>query len=396
MKSEGMSICIVTVSFVPDNQAVSIRMKYLAEAFTKKGYKVTILTSKKSKEVENFNVKTNFFAPASNKDRLYIRLLKEIVFATETFFRILTSKRQLYLITSPPFTLALFAALGCTLRGTKFILDVRDEYPEVYFSERLISPNSFIGKCLIRAETWMYKRAFLITTVTNRILHKISNKLKQGSRKAWLLRNGYADGIEPALKEHSQTASFVLMFHGNMGKFQNPKLILDLAHRCFINKKNIEFKIFGWGNNIDILQNHNIPNLNIQGELSHQEIKKIIPTVHLGFSFQKDDEIAKNSFPSKIYEFIGAGIPTLITPISEAGDFVESNQVGFQFNPEDIDGIYSKLVFLLENQNELDVLKKNALAVKDKLSRKYLSMDFVEKFTTLIEHPEKPIVLHTT
>lgn len=383
MNSEKPEICIVTVNFIPDNQAVSIRMKYLAGALVKEGYPVTIMTSKQSKGVKDFDVKVNLFSPGTNKDGLAIRLIKEILFAIETFIRIILARRRFYIVTSPPFTLAFLACAACVLSGSKYVLDVRDEYPEVYFSEKLISRNGMIGKMLISFERWMYKNAFLITTVTNRIIIKIQNKVKD-KRKIWLLRNGYAEGIEPATV--TKSPFFNVMFHGNMGKFQNPKLILDLAQRCYVNNKNIRFTIFGWGNSVQLLHGQNIPNLDIQGEVSHQEIKKIIPSVQLGFSFQKDGEIPKNSFPSKIYEFIGAGVPTLITPISEAGDFVEENQVGFQFNSDDVDGIYSKLISLSENQHDLENLRKNTIAVREKLSRKYLSEDFVNKLSEELKH----------
>ena len=375
---EKPAICIVTVNFVPDNQAVSIRMTYLAEALIREGYPTTILTSKRSKEVKYFNVKVNLVSPGTNRDGVMLRLIKEMMFAVETFIRILFGKNQFYIITSPPFILALLASMACVLKRSKFILDVRDEYPEVFFSEKLISRDGIIGKVLISLEEWMYKNAFLITTVTNRIVIKIRNKVKE-KRKIWLLRNGYAEGIEPVTVARSPL--FNIMFHGNMGKFQNPKIILDLAQRCCANNKNIRFTIFGWGNNLESLQNQKIPNLDFKGEISHQEIKNIIPTMQLGFSFQKDGEIPKNSFPSKVYEFIGAGVPTLITPISEAGDFVEQNEVGFQFNSDDIESIYLKLVSLSENPSELEKLRKNAIAVREKLSRKYLSEDFVKKLS---------------
>jgi glycosyltransferase involved in cell wall biosynthesis len=374
-------ITIVTDYFVPDNKAISIRMKYLAQAFLDRGFEVKILTSKGSKNVRGFDVTTNFITPASNRDNVYIRLAKEILYGVETFFRLLFKKSDYFLLTSPPFTIAFFAVAACVLRKKRYILDVRDEYPEVYFSENLITREAITGKLLTKIEQWMYRNSYLITTVTTSILSKIEHKTKQ-NKHVWLVRNGYADGINPSL--NTLQKPFTVMFHGNMGKFQHPKLILDLAEMCYRNNKSIQFKLFGWGANAALFQRQSLPNLEHNGVLTHEDIKRIIPTVHLGFSFQKANEISRNSFPSKIYEFIGAGVPTLITPKSEAGDFVEAHQIGFQFNPEQTEEIYSKLVFLSENPEELDRLRKNTQLVRNELSRNRISLGFVNKLHKLI------------
>jgi glycosyltransferase involved in cell wall biosynthesis len=381
LKERKTIITIVCDHFIPDNKAISIRMKYLAEALMNHGYAVTILTSRESKNIKGFNVKVNLVAPATNKDKLTVRLLKELLYGFENFFRVLLSRSDYYIITTPPFTIAFLAMVACALKDAKVVLDVRDEYPEVYFSEKLVSPTQLLGKILLRIERWMHDKSLLITTVTSRIALKIQKKTKQ-NEKVWLLRNGYADGIHPA--HHALKPPFTIMFHGNMGKFQNPRLIFDLAERCHRNNLDIRFRIFGWGTNARLFQNHNIPNIEHNGEIRHEEMKKIIPKVHLGISFQKEDEISRNSFPSKIYEFIGAGVPTLVTPISEAGDFVESHKIGYQFSTDDLDGIYEKLVFLMNNPAELNCLRTNAIRIRDSLSRKDISFKFAEKLTRFL------------
>ena len=50
----------------------------------------------------------------------------------------------------------------------------------------------------------------------------------------------------------------------------------------------------------------------------------------------------------------------IVTPISEAGKFVEKHQIGYQFNPFQVDEIYSEIVDL----------KKNVASIKGPLSDK--------------------------
>ncbi|HYC86014.1 MAG TPA: hypothetical protein VEB86_12370, partial [Chryseosolibacter sp.] len=128
-----------------------------------------------------------------------------------------------------------------------------------------------------------------------------------------------------------------------------------------------------------------LPNLTHHGELSNAEVRTILPHAHLGISFQRDTEISKNSFPSKVFEFIGAGIPSIITPISEAGDFVDEHQLGFQFNPDEKRRIFEAIRRLATDEAEYQRFKQNVLAVRDSLSRKNASEDFSRKLHHLIE-----------
>lgn len=368
-----IDIGVICDFFPPDNKAVSIRMVHLVKSLQEHDFTVTVYTSKKSRNLSGFRINSNISTPASNKDSIPLRLFKEIVFSLETFIKLLFSKHDLYLITSPPFTLAFCACFACILTGKKYILDIRDEYPEVYFEEGLMKSNGPAGRILKSVERFMYRKALLISTVTVRIKQKLQAKCQSNS-KIWLFRNGYAEGFVPVQRKASRP--FTVIFHGNLGKFQNPELIIDIANLCYQEGLDIQFDVYGWGNNSHLLKAKEFPNLTHHGELDIGEVRKILPMAHLGISFQRNTEISKNSFPSKVFEFIGAGIPSIITPISEAGDFVENNGLGFQFDPERRSAIFEKIKELAANNEEYQKVKMNVLNIREGLSRKCVSDEF--------------------
>ncbi len=76
-------------------------------------------------------------------------------------------------------------------------------------------------------------------------------------------------------------------------------------------------------------------------------------------------------------EFIGSGIPSLVTPISEAGRFVEKHGVGYQFDANDSDGIVEKISELVNNPQQLLEMSSRSKSIRDSLSRKKISDDFV-------------------
>ena len=141
MELKKKSVCIVVQLFYPESPAMAVRNRYLADAFLDAGYDTSILTSNLSKGIKEYQVQTLWSPIGSNQDSAYIRLFKELVYSLEMFFRVLFHPAQLFFISSPPFTISYAASLACRITGKRFIFDVRDEYPEVYFIEGLVHPD---------------------------------------------------------------------------------------------------------------------------------------------------------------------------------------------------------------------------------------------------------------
>jgi hypothetical protein len=81
----------------------------------------------------------------------------------------------------------------------------------------------------------------------------------------------------------------------------------------------------------------------------------------------------------------------IVTPISEAGRFVEKYQIGYQFNPYQVDEIYSKIIDLKKNVNLLQILSENTNTLKDEFSRTKIAANFVKELEEAIQldHHEK-------
>lgn len=361
---------------------MAIRVSHLADALIEDGFDVSVLSTSQEGKSDRYSV--NYFAAPTptNKDNVYVRLIKELLISTEAFVRVLCGPRQTYLISSPPFTLASAAAWACRIRSLPHIFDVRDEYPDVYFSEGLVKEYGWLGRTLRRIERKNYHGASLVTTVTEKIKSKLVERA-EGKTEVYLLRNGYAGGID-WIQDH-WTDPFIAIFHGNMGKFQSPETIVTLAERCNQEGIPVLFHIYGWGARIDVIKeaSDRLSNLHLFDEISHEEIPTVLKKASVGISFQGNSEISKNSFPSKVMEFIGSGIPMMISPISEAGQFVEKEGIGLQFDPQDSQGIFDAVVSLISEPEKLVRMREKMLPLKEELSRKRISQDFSSFLKTM-------------
>jgi glycosyltransferase involved in cell wall biosynthesis len=369
-----MRVGIFCDAFLPDNKAVAIRMYHLAQAFKQRS-DVVVHTSTKQTSKFDFSLNQNVCGAPSSDSGAIRRLIAELALGVEIFFRIFFSRYQIVVISSPPFFTGFLGVLAARLRKVPYVFDVRDEYPEVYFTAGLLMPDSFGGKLLLRIERFIYKKALVVSTVTEGIQQRILSKI--GEHKVELVRNGFDEDLFSPSQDKESV--FTVVFHGNIGKFQNPELIIELARLAHEKKIPINFKVIGWGNNDSSLKDISLPNLKYYGMVEYKKIPSLISQAHIGISFRSSDIISVNSFPVKLYEYMGVGIPMIITPISEAGDFLEEKKLGFQFSGENPREILEKIEEVSRHTELLNELTANVKAIRHQFSRQAISQLFVEK-----------------
>ena len=104
-----------------------------------------------------------------------------------------------------------------------------------------------------------------------------------------------------------------------------------------LREMDIKLLVIGYGAKEDLLQFST--NIDFLGKKSHRETMDIISKCHVGLSLRGNDRISVNSFPVKVWEYIGMEIPCIVSPPSEAGEFVELNGLGKQVSFGDYDAI---------------------------------------------------------
>jgi glycosyltransferase involved in cell wall biosynthesis len=374
-----MKVGVFCDSFFPENKAVAVRLYHIVEAFSNYPHvKVVVHTSTKNSGATKLPIEVtrNLFNAPSNTGSDAKRLFSELMLGVEMFLRILSSRYHIVLFTSPPFFSSFLGVVAAKLRRIPYIFDVRDEYPEVYFTAGLLRKNSTPGKILTVIEKFIYANAFRVITVTEGIRQRIDEKINR-KNYTLLVRNGFDRSLFKPQGEKEDI--FTVVFHGNIGKFQDPGLIVSLAHKIASLGKEIRFKIIGFGNNDHALKTAKLDNLKFLGMVDYSNIPSEISRAHLGISFRTSELISQNSFPVKLYEYIGVGLPVIITPISEAGYFFESNQIGYQFDPNQEDLIAAKIIELSENKDQMDEITNRIHLLRESFSRQEISTVFVSQ-----------------
>jgi glycosyltransferase involved in cell wall biosynthesis len=357
-----MRIFLYTPFYPPQSQAAAVRCYWFAKTLKNAGHSVHVFSSIETEESEKM-----YFNPADNKQGFLKRLVFEILAGIELFFNIMFSRYDFYILSSPPFITILISHFACRIRAKKYLLDIRDIYPDVYFAQGLLKENSLPGNLIKTVTASMYRNSYGIITVTDGLVGKI--KKLAPTANVELLMNGYdQDFFKPSQEKYNK---FTVIFHGNMGKIQNIPTILKVAKKL-INHTDIEFVFIGEGPQAELLTKCNQPNVKYLGPKSYTEIAGLISKAHIGFSARRDDEIGADAIPVKAFEYLGVEIPVLLTPKTGLVQALAPDCF-FEFNNDDIELMANKILEL-KKESKSNRGFRNEMLSRQNSSKKILTM----------------------
>lgn len=314
-----MKILYFTPFYPPQGEAAATRAYWFVKVLKEAGHDVAIINA------SSFSLR-----PASNKDRAITRLLKENLSGFILLFKIITSRNDIIVLSSPPFFTVLWGAFGAILSGQKYILDVRDLYPEVFFELKMIKENSPFGWIAKKLTKVMYGKAHAIMTVTQGLCREIES---YGEKKPHLVMNGYDPEIFFPGNSNEKFEKFTLVFHGTLGKLQNIETLLNLAQT--LEQDDLDILVAGDGPKVQDIIDAKRPNIKYLGNIPYSEIPPLLRRCHVGLSFRTDDKIGKEAFPVKVFEYVGCGLPIIMAPTGEAGEIIQKNNLGVEFENSD-------------------------------------------------------------
>lgn len=316
MIKQKKNIFYFTPALPPASNAAAVRNYWFIKTLKEDGHNLSVVTGEDL-----------FFKLPSNQESAVKRLIKEVCAGLSLFFKVLYSNKDLFFFSSPPYITIMIAIFACWLRGHKYILDIRDIYPHVFFNLGLIAKDSLPAKMLLKVTGLMFTKAQHVITVAEGLVNLV--KEMSPSAKIKLIYNGYDDDLfKPSTEKFKK---FTVVFHGNLGKFQRIDLLRKVAEKMLTADPEIKFKVIGYGPGEKFLQEPPA-NLEFLGKIDYQDIAKYIAKCHLGISLRTEDQISRDALPVKMFEYIGVGIPVIVTPKGEAGKLIESEKLGFQLD----------------------------------------------------------------
>lgn len=293
---------------------------------------------------KNHDVKIIFpwLPPVRNNRPMWWRVIREVGAGVELSVRLMFSPTRLVILSSPPYLTILMAALAMSVVGRKFILDIRDPYPEVLFELKIFSPSSFLGRFLKSLTKFVFSRSVGVVSTTHGIEEIIRSY--QANSHTKVVFNGFDPELFSPKALSEKFEKFTLIFHGNLARMQNIDLLIQVARGC---PEDIDILVAGAGPLEDSIKKEK--RIRFLGSLSHREVAKTVNRCHVGLSFRNNGFVNRVSFPVRVLEYMGAGLPVISTPRSDVGNLLEEQDLGYQFENTEVERIVNQILHLKEH-----------------------------------------------
>lgn len=357
-----MKILLFTQYYPPDIGAQAFRMEALVRALLKRDHKVSVITAEphrydlkekiqfkkyeKDSKLEIYRVRGG-----KNNDTFWRRPVNYFIFMVNSLIyslKLTPTGRGYDLIfaTSPPITSAVTAFICAFLKKKDFILEVRDLWPDTLVDLKIFK-NKLIINFLVYIEKILYRKAKLIVVVSEAFKNKIvakgvnENKIvtfSNGLDKEFILQNVDIKTKNIFREQYNiPPKKIIISYVGNVGISQNLETIIGAAEK--IEDNNILFLVVGEGLEkkrlLWLVKERHLDNkiLFLDG-LPRDKIKDIYRLSDILFLQLKGLIIFNRTIPSKIFEYLGSGVPIIYGLNGVAADILKESGNGIKIKPE--------------------------------------------------------------
>lgn len=284
---------------------------------------------------------------------------------------LVTSRRRFdsIIVTTPPITIALPALAGAWRHRAKLIVDVRDVFPDIAVAMGTWPKDGLLTKATERVARLLYRRAELVTAVTETALRQIASRGVE-SRRLLLAPNGFdAPSAAAAASRPQRAANFLALYAGNLGLTTDVDVLLDAA-ALLRSHEGIEIWIAGDGAQGDYMRKRvageNLDNVRLWGSVSRPDAMQMIAGADVVVVPLRKG--ISESIPTKIFDALSVGCPVLVAGEGEARNTALASGGGIAIPPGNAPLLAAELL-ALAGLDKAELVAKGARG-----------MDYVQRF----------------
>jgi colanic acid biosynthesis glycosyl transferase WcaI len=248
------------------------------------------------------------------------------------------------MVMSPPLPLGLAGWVSSIPRGTPFVFNVQDVFPDVAVELGAISDRRVI-RAAAALERFLYRRADAVTVLSEDLRDNVAGKLGRHRPERVRVIPNFVDTerIRPADADNAYRAEFdlrgrtVVMYAGNVGLSQSLDLVVEAARR-YRDREDVVFVVNGGGSARESLMDSaaGLTNIRFVDMQPRERLPEVLAAADLHLVPLKQG-LARSSVPSKLYSILAAGRPVLasVDAGTEVATTVERAGAGRAVPPED-------------------------------------------------------------
>ncbi|MFZ2961438.1 MAG: glycosyltransferase family 4 protein [Candidatus Ozemobacteraceae bacterium] len=409
--SQARNILIVTQYYYPDITAAAFRLKETADLLAARGHKVSVIAAVPHRghadgkpaafaSIDDgmLNVTRVPIVSLAGRGKAnfilhYTSFMTLSVLAAER----LRERVDLIIASSPPLFVGVSGFVIARRRGARFMLDVRDLWPDSAATVGQLNPNGRLYKWASRVERTLYKRADAISCVAEPMADEIV--ARSGRPRPVIVYNGVpASYLDPdpefdaIARRKLPDGRLHIVYVGNLGYCQHSSLLVqaakvfqDAGDTCF------HFHLIGDGAERRALlaeaETAGLHNISIPGPVSKREAMAVMRRANALFLQLKPDATMEKTIPSKVFDYLSAGRPIIFGLEGEGRRILERSSGNLFFPSGSLSDLLARLRRL---RDELPAISgqagENRELIRREFSRERQIERLEERFQSLFEH----------
>lgn len=402
-----MHILFLTDNFPPEGNAPATRTYEHAVRWVESGHQVTVITCAPNfPEGKVFDGYKNSWYQTSKLDGIKVIRVKTFITANEGFVKrildymsfmvtafiagLFQKKSDVIVATSPQFFCACSGYLLSIFKRKPFVFELRDIWPASIIAVGAMK-DSFAIRMLEKLELFLYRKADSIISVTHSFKKELIERGVNGDKIDVVLNGVDLTKYEPVAEKDIELAQhynlknkFVAGYIGTHGMAHGLENIVSVAEQL---KDYDDIRIVFAGGGavrkkiVDLVNARQLNNVVLIDRQPKEMMPKIWSLCDISLVPLKNSNLFKTVIPSKIFECMGMGIPTLMSvPEGEATAIIQETNSGLTVEPENVEQIYEGILKLKNDENHYNELRQSSIDAANNFSRDLMAEKMLDIF----------------
>ena len=406
-----MHILFLSDNFPPEGNAPATRTYEHAIRWVDAGHKVTVITCAPNfPEGKVFDGYKNSWYQKSELDGIKVVRVKTFITANEGFVKrildymsfmvtafiagLFQKKPDVVVATSPQFFCACSGWLLSVFKRKPFVFELRDIWPASIIAVGAMR-DSFAIRMLEKLELFLYRKADSIISVTHSFKKELIERGVNGDKIDVVLNGVDLTKYEPVAekdielaKQYNLDNKFVAGYIGTHGMAHGLENIVSVAEQLR-DYEDIRIVFAGGGavrkKVVDLVNTKQLNNVVLIERQPKEMMPKIWSLCDISLVPLKNSDLFKTVIPSKIFECMGMGIPTLMSvPEGEATAIIQETNSGLTVEPESVEQIVESILKLKNDSVFYNELRQSSMTVANQFSRDLMAKNMLVTFEKII------------
>jgi glycosyltransferase involved in cell wall biosynthesis len=352
-------LTLLTQYYPPEIGAPQARLSELAAHFVDRGHSVTVLTAMPSYPLGK--IQSGYGGLLRREWQAGVKIIHTFIYPTQSASlvpritnylsftlssalvgSVLLNHSDYFLVESPPLFSGISGAWLSKLKRARLIFNVSDLWPESAVRLGILRPDSLSCRLSVWLEKFCYRRAWLITGQSKRIVANIIERFPDLA--TFHLSNGVDTSLfrpDRSTKEARDTLNsngkLVVLYAGLHGLAQGLEQVLEAAE-ILRQESDVQFVLIGDGPEKKSLLQHakkrNLSNVLFLDPRPANHIPTLIAAADIVLVPLKIH--IPGAVPSKLYEAMASARPIVLIAEGEAAELVVQHKAGIIVQPGDI------------------------------------------------------------